>query len=249
MTPEDDRTTRVRRTLEGVLGVPATEGNRVDPAPSRPWATSCSGRATTWTKANGGRVQLVDDDKTFYDGRPVTWDRFATWVMLRARRRRRGLGRLHPPHDQPAQLPAPARQPAADPAPAVRRRHGHPAAAAQLAGRPRPGAHRRRHEHPRLLHRPPVGGGREDEGRRLRLAQPRRRLHLLPPAPGRPARAGLGRHDGLRPPLDLRPHRHERRRPRERARARAPPDRRRRARRATPPGRRPSRRPATCSPS
>ena len=30
MTPEDDRTTRVRRTLEGVLGVPATEGNRVD---------------------------------------------------------------------------------------------------------------------------------------------------------------------------------------------------------------------------
>jgi cardiolipin synthase len=30
MTTEDDRTTRVRRTLEGVLGVPATEGNRVD---------------------------------------------------------------------------------------------------------------------------------------------------------------------------------------------------------------------------
>ena len=30
MTPEDDRTTRVRRTLEGVIGVPATEGNRID---------------------------------------------------------------------------------------------------------------------------------------------------------------------------------------------------------------------------
>ncbi|MGE9809506.1 endonuclease/exonuclease/phosphatase family protein [Janibacter sp. G1551] len=36
----------------------------------------------TWSKANGGRVQLVEDDKTFYDGRPVTWDRFATWVIL-----------------------------------------------------------------------------------------------------------------------------------------------------------------------
>ncbi|MCK5927225.1 MAG: peptidoglycan DD-metalloendopeptidase family protein [Nocardioides sp.] len=39
-------------------------------------------KRSTWTKANGGRVQLVDDDKTFYDGRPVTWDRFATWVIL-----------------------------------------------------------------------------------------------------------------------------------------------------------------------
>jgi endonuclease/exonuclease/phosphatase (EEP) superfamily protein YafD len=40
-------------------------------------------KSSTWTKVNGGQVQLVDDDKTFYDGRPVTWDRFATWVMLR----------------------------------------------------------------------------------------------------------------------------------------------------------------------
>ena len=36
----------------------------------------------TWTKVNGGRVQLVDDDKTYYQGKPVTWDRFATWVIL-----------------------------------------------------------------------------------------------------------------------------------------------------------------------
>src|SRR3546814_16235380 len=40
-------------------------------------------KSSTWTKVNGGRVQLVDDDKTFYDGLPVTCDRFATWVMLR----------------------------------------------------------------------------------------------------------------------------------------------------------------------
>ena len=31
-------------------------------------------------KAYGGRVKLVDDDKTFYKGRPVTWDRHATWA-------------------------------------------------------------------------------------------------------------------------------------------------------------------------
>ncbi len=39
-------------------------------------------KGDTWTKVNGGRVTLVVDDKTFYEGRPVTWDRFATWVML-----------------------------------------------------------------------------------------------------------------------------------------------------------------------
>jgi murein DD-endopeptidase MepM/ murein hydrolase activator NlpD/endonuclease/exonuclease/phosphatase family metal-dependent hydrolase len=36
----------------------------------------------TWSKANGGRVTLVVDDKTYYKGKPVTWDRFATWVIL-----------------------------------------------------------------------------------------------------------------------------------------------------------------------
>ncbi len=36
----------------------------------------------TWSKANGGRVTLVVDDKTYYQGRQVTWDRFATWVIL-----------------------------------------------------------------------------------------------------------------------------------------------------------------------
>ena len=36
----------------------------------------------TWSKANGGRVTLAVDDNTYYKGRPVTWDRFATWVIL-----------------------------------------------------------------------------------------------------------------------------------------------------------------------
>ncbi|HET7735870.1 MAG TPA: peptidoglycan DD-metalloendopeptidase family protein [Nocardioidaceae bacterium] len=36
----------------------------------------------TWSGANGGRVTLVVDDKTYYKGKPVTWDRFVTWVIL-----------------------------------------------------------------------------------------------------------------------------------------------------------------------
>ena len=47
--------------------------------------------------------------QTYYQGRPVTWDRFATWVIPERSRRRRGLGHLDPPHDQPAQVPTPAR--------------------------------------------------------------------------------------------------------------------------------------------
>ena len=39
-------------------------------------------KRNTWSKANGGRVTLVVDDKTYYQGKPVTWDRFATWVIL-----------------------------------------------------------------------------------------------------------------------------------------------------------------------
>ena len=35
-----------------------------------------------WTRRNGGRVQLVEDDKTYYAGRPVVWDRFATWALM-----------------------------------------------------------------------------------------------------------------------------------------------------------------------
>ncbi|GAB2863327.1 peptidoglycan DD-metalloendopeptidase family protein [Nocardioides pacificus] len=40
-------------------------------------------RRDTWSKANGGRVTLAVDDTTYYQGRPVTWDRFATWVILK----------------------------------------------------------------------------------------------------------------------------------------------------------------------
>nr|WP_242680113.1 peptidoglycan DD-metalloendopeptidase family protein [Nocardioides sp. IC4_145] len=36
----------------------------------------------TWSKANGGRVTLVVSDNAYYQGRAVTWDRFATWVIL-----------------------------------------------------------------------------------------------------------------------------------------------------------------------
>jgi endonuclease/exonuclease/phosphatase family metal-dependent hydrolase len=36
----------------------------------------------TWSRANGGRVTIVENDQGFYRGKPVTWDRFATWVIL-----------------------------------------------------------------------------------------------------------------------------------------------------------------------
>jgi len=39
-------------------------------------------KSDTWTKRNGGRVQIVDDDKTYYKGRAVTWANFATWALL-----------------------------------------------------------------------------------------------------------------------------------------------------------------------
>jgi len=36
-----------------------------------------------WQLLDGGRVQIVDDDHTVYQGHPVVWDRFATWALLR----------------------------------------------------------------------------------------------------------------------------------------------------------------------
>ncbi|MDP3891234.1 peptidoglycan DD-metalloendopeptidase family protein [Nocardioides sp.] len=39
-------------------------------------------KSGTWSKANGGRVTIVENDQGFYKGEPVTWDRFATWVIL-----------------------------------------------------------------------------------------------------------------------------------------------------------------------
>src|SRR5664279_5693780 len=39
-------------------------------------------KSDTWALRSSGRVKLADDDKTFYKGRPVTWDRHATWALL-----------------------------------------------------------------------------------------------------------------------------------------------------------------------
>jgi len=36
-----------------------------------------------WQLLDGGRVQIVDDDHTVYQGHPVVWDRFVTWALLR----------------------------------------------------------------------------------------------------------------------------------------------------------------------
>jgi hypothetical protein len=39
-------------------------------------------RSDTWTRVAGGRVTLVEDDRGFYDGHPIVWDRFVTWTIL-----------------------------------------------------------------------------------------------------------------------------------------------------------------------
>jgi len=38
--------------------------------------------AERWRLVDAGRVKIVDDDRTFYSGRAVTWDRYATWAVL-----------------------------------------------------------------------------------------------------------------------------------------------------------------------
>jgi endonuclease/exonuclease/phosphatase family metal-dependent hydrolase len=39
-------------------------------------------RSDTWRLVDAGRVKLVEDDRTFYKRRAVTWDRYATWAVL-----------------------------------------------------------------------------------------------------------------------------------------------------------------------
>ena len=38
--------------------------------------------ADRWRLVDAGRVKLVEDDGSYYQGRAVVWDRFATWAML-----------------------------------------------------------------------------------------------------------------------------------------------------------------------
>ncbi|WP_141014073.1 peptidoglycan DD-metalloendopeptidase family protein [Nocardioides sambongensis] len=39
-------------------------------------------RSDTWRFLDGGRVKVVNDDRTFHQGQAVTWDRYATWGMV-----------------------------------------------------------------------------------------------------------------------------------------------------------------------
>lgn len=39
-------------------------------------------RTDTWMLRTAGRVKIVDDDRAYYAGRPVVWDRYATWALL-----------------------------------------------------------------------------------------------------------------------------------------------------------------------
>ncbi|HEV8560754.1 MAG TPA: hypothetical protein VGR06_30880, partial [Actinophytocola sp.] len=39
-----------------------------------------------WQLLDGGRIQIVDDDHTVYNGHPVVGDRYATWALLKRSR-------------------------------------------------------------------------------------------------------------------------------------------------------------------
>jgi endonuclease/exonuclease/phosphatase family metal-dependent hydrolase len=40
-------------------------------------------RSSVWQLLDGGRVKIVDNDMGFLDGKAFTWDRYATWTVLR----------------------------------------------------------------------------------------------------------------------------------------------------------------------
>jgi len=39
-------------------------------------------RTDRWSRVDGGRVKIVDDDRGFLHGHAFTWDRYATWALL-----------------------------------------------------------------------------------------------------------------------------------------------------------------------
>lgn len=40
-------------------------------------------RTRVWEKVAAGRVTIVEDDKAYFQGRRILWDRFATWAVLK----------------------------------------------------------------------------------------------------------------------------------------------------------------------
>ncbi|MGH3352281.1 MAG: hypothetical protein ACRDPS_16555 [Nocardioides sp.] len=70
--------------------VAATPGYAAYRDPSTPTGTGASQakdtvvmwKASDWQAVDGGRVQIVEDDRNTYRGRVVVWDRYITWITL-----------------------------------------------------------------------------------------------------------------------------------------------------------------------
>ena len=63
---------------------------RVDRVPKGPGSREALGNVVLWNAGDwrfvdGGRIRLVDDDRSRFGGRIVVWDRYATWATLRSR--------------------------------------------------------------------------------------------------------------------------------------------------------------------
>ena len=78
-----------RHSTPGIEGVAPGYGAYRDPVPDR--STGGAGqsmnnvvmwRSDRWTLYDAGRYKVVDNDNGYYNGRPFTWDRYATWAVL-----------------------------------------------------------------------------------------------------------------------------------------------------------------------
>jgi endonuclease/exonuclease/phosphatase family metal-dependent hydrolase len=78
-----------RHSTAGIEAVAPGYGAYRDPVPDR--STGGAGqsmnnvvmwRSDRWTLYDAGRFKVVDNDNGYYNGRPFTWDRYATWAVL-----------------------------------------------------------------------------------------------------------------------------------------------------------------------
>lgn len=78
-----------RHSTSGIEAVAPGYGAYRDPVPDR--STGGAGqsmnnvvmwRSDRWTLYDAGRFKVVDNDNGYYNGRPFTWDRYATWAVL-----------------------------------------------------------------------------------------------------------------------------------------------------------------------
>lgn len=78
-----------RHSTDGIRAAAPGYGVYRDPVPDRTMGGAGQSmnnvvlwRSDIWTLYDAGRVKVVDNDNGYYNGRPFTWDRYATWAIL-----------------------------------------------------------------------------------------------------------------------------------------------------------------------